>query len=195
MLHILLDVAQGTDITSSIISLLREHYALAVLAVGLIIILKYAGDIGLFFKEYFNKKQANEEKKIEESIKNSNRQMIICEDMTKAVNNNTLALNSMEKVFITSITTSEGRTFDKIAGVENRLSDKISGAENRLSEKIITSAKEVVQTTKLDKIVSGLYLPEGRSTPSESTKFYPQPQSRITLPSAISEDQYDGDDK
>ncbi len=152
---IFLDVVQP-DFTAVITSLIKEHYPLAILAVILIILSKYAGDIGLFFKEYFNAKQASEAKRLEEIGKTSDRHMVICEDMTKAVNNNSLALGSLEKAFVTTITGSEGRTSERITGIETRLSDKISGVETRLSDKIAASTKDVLHGTKLDKIASTL---------------------------------------
>ncbi len=175
--------AQAPDITTIIVTLIKEHYPLAILAVILLIFFKYAGDIGLFFKEYFNKKQEHEAKKVEDSRLILNELLATSKDSNKAVDNNTQALNSLEKVFIAS----EGRTSDKIAGVESRLSEKISGVESRLSDKINISTKEIANQTKLDKIASGL---------SESTRF--TTPTRATLPSFLEdkhlkEESYHGD--
>ncbi len=171
-------VAQASpDITTMLVTMIKEHYPSAILLVILVLLIRYAGQIGQFFKEYFNKKQEYEAKKVEDSRLILNELLATSKDSNKAVDNNTQALNSLEKVFIAS----EGRTSDKIAGVESRLSEKISGVESRLSDKISNSTKEVVHQTKLDKIASGL---------SESTRFVTP--ARATLPSQ-QEDSYHGD--
>lgn len=128
--------------------LLKEHAGLAILAVILFLLWKYTGDVGVFFKEYFNKKLDAEGKKVEELQKQNDKYFALYENNTEAVKKVGEAITSIEKVFIGS----EARTSEKIFGVESRLGEKILGVENRLSDRITSSAEKFVNHSKLEKI-------------------------------------------
>lgn len=123
---------------NAIYGLLRDHAGLAILAVVLFLVWKYAGDVGTFFKDYWIKRMEGESK--------------LAETTNKTIDKLGDAVSSMKEAFVSL----RVETIEKINGVETRLGEKIVGVENRLSEKIASSAKEIVHHGKLDKIASSL---------------------------------------
>lgn len=113
-------------------ALIERHWTLAVLLIILYLVWKYAGDLGSFFKDYFNKKVDIETKKGEEIQKTNDKLFGLYENNTIAVVKVGEAIQSFEKAFISS----ESRTSEKILAVESRLGDKIFATESRLTEKI-----------------------------------------------------------
>lgn len=128
--------------------ILQRNWGLAVLLILLYLIWKYAGDVGSFFKDYFNKKVDVESKKRDELQKTNDKLFGLYENNTAAVVKVGEAIQSFERAFISS----EARTSEKILGVESRIRDTLSGVETRLTEKITSK----VHHDKLDKIVHQL---------------------------------------
>lgn len=134
-----LDTSPGVPFDfNAIYGLLKDHAGLAILAVILFLVWKYAGDVGTFFKDYWTKKMESESK--------------LADTTNKTVDKLGDAVSAMKEAFVSM----RVETIEKINGVEVRLGEKIVGVENRLSEKIASSAKEVVHHGKLDKIASSL---------------------------------------
>lgn len=166
MINILLQTSSAPVDFNIIYSLLKEHAGLAILGVVLFLIWKYAGDVGSFFKDYFNKKIDAESKKVGEIQKQNDKFFDLYENNTEAVKKVSEAISSFEKAFIGS----EARTSEKILGVESRIGEKIHGMESRLTEKISSSAKEVVQHSRLDKLAAEVHDPPSVKMQSTTSK-------------------------
>lgn len=107
-----------------------------------------SGDILSFFKERGNKKDELEARKIDLDQTKHDETIAALGNMTKVVENNTHAINAVEKTILSS----EARTAEKFSNI----SKDILTMESRLSDKIVSAAKDAERGSKLDKIAASL---------------------------------------
>lgn len=131
-----------------------------------LVIVKF-GDILSFMKDRASKKEELETKKIDLDQRKHDETITALGNMTKVVENNTQAINSVEKTILLS----ESKTTEKFSA----LSKDMVSMEARLTERISSSAKDVGRDSKMDKIAAALNNRASRSDADE--RYAPEEDS------------------
>lgn len=129
-------------------NLFGNHLGAGFLVVVIILLYKYLPSIGVFFKEWSQRKSDNESKWMVELKELNQKHFQLYDKSTQAVENISKAISSFEKALLTM----EHNTNERIASSESSITEKISEVEVRISDQISSAAKDILVQNKLDRI-------------------------------------------
>lgn len=129
-------------------NLFGNHLGAGFLVVAIILMYKYLPSIGVFFKQWSERKSENESKWMVELKELNQKHFNLYDKSTEAVENISKAISSFEKALLTMY----HNTNERIASSESRITEKISEVEVRISDQITTAIKDIALQNKLDHI-------------------------------------------
>lgn len=136
-----------TDLTT-IYNLFGDHVGILFVIAGIVLLYKYLPSIGLFFKQWSERKSENESKWMIQLKDLNEKHFQLYDKSNQGVENISKAISSFEKALLVM----EHNTSEKITSSESRITERISEVEVRISDQITTATKDIALQNKLDRI-------------------------------------------